>query len=703
MRTLTWNDCLFSLKTFAASMLALYIALAADLPRPYWSMAAVYIVAHPLDGSTRSKGIYRMLGTFVGGVGAVVLVPIFIDAPILLSLAISLWTGTLLYISMLDRTSRSYVFMLAGYTLPLIALTTVDAPTTIFDTAVARVEEITLGILCASVVGSIVFPTSISSFVSGRLGGWLADARHWARDIVSGSAVSPDVPLDRQKLVGDLSALDLFLSQLGHDSGTVDVAPQVRLLRSRLLLFLPVLSSLSDRLHALKAESPQEGTQIDGLLGEFETWLSKEGVSGSEQLKIRIIAFRQTGESPTWSGLLLNNVLSRLEEIVDLVIDCEALRRQIETGEPDRHWRPVSRFRISSRLSRHYDYGLLVYQALVVASGTFVASLIWIFSGWSSGSGFVIIAAVAGSFFAATDRPGPLIQQMAMVFGLSTLAAGVYLLGILPAVHTFEALALVFAPPFLLLGVLTPQPKFFLFALLMVVNTASTVALQDRFAVDFESFANGGLASVLGAVFAMVWTTALRPYGEELAAARLARAGWRDLAHAGERAGFHDAELLAGKLLDRLGQLVPRLGKMEDHELRKLDGIKEVRIGMNLVEIEREFAKRHGRPETGAILAAMAGFYRDRLKFGLAALPPQSLIASIDDEVAKLVRPALPDNDAYLNALIGLRRALFPDAPPPGWATPGPPRQADRRPSQDRVTGLAAALAGGIPDARRSS
>jgi uncharacterized membrane protein YccC len=285
MRKPTWTEWLFSVKTFAASMLALYIALAADLPRPYWSMAAVYIVAHPLDGSTRSKGIYRMLGTFLGGAGAVVLVPILVNAPILLALAISLWTGTLLYISMLDRTSRSYVFMLAGYTLPLIALTTVDAPTTIFDTAVARVEEITLGIICASVVGSLLFPTSISSFVSGRLGAWLDDAREWARDIVSGSAVSPDVPLDRQKLVSDLSALDLFLSQLGHDSGTVDVAPQIHLLRNRLLLFFPILSSLSDRLHALKMESSEGASEIDGLLADIDAWLAKRDVAGGDHLK----------------------------------------------------------------------------------------------------------------------------------------------------------------------------------------------------------------------------------------------------------------------------------------------------------------------------------------------------------------------------------------------------------------------------------
>lgn len=38
---------------------------------------------------------------------------------------------------------------------------------------------------------------------------------------------------------------------------------------------------------------------IDGLLGDFETWLSNEGVSGSEDLKIRIMAFRQAAETPT--------------------------------------------------------------------------------------------------------------------------------------------------------------------------------------------------------------------------------------------------------------------------------------------------------------------------------------------------------------------------------------------------------------------
>ena len=77
----TWREWLFSAKAFLASMLALYIALSAGLSRPYWAMAAVYVVANPLSGATRSKAIYRLLGTMIGAAGSVFLLPLFINAP----------------------------------------------------------------------------------------------------------------------------------------------------------------------------------------------------------------------------------------------------------------------------------------------------------------------------------------------------------------------------------------------------------------------------------------------------------------------------------------------------------------------------------------------------------------------------------------------------------------------------------------------
>jgi uncharacterized membrane protein YccC len=49
------SEMLFSLKCFMASMLALYVSLAAGLPRPFWAMMTAYIVASPFSGAVRSR------------------------------------------------------------------------------------------------------------------------------------------------------------------------------------------------------------------------------------------------------------------------------------------------------------------------------------------------------------------------------------------------------------------------------------------------------------------------------------------------------------------------------------------------------------------------------------------------------------------------------------------------------------------------
>jgi uncharacterized membrane protein YccC len=86
-------DLVFACKTFIAAMLALLAALWLDLPRPYWAMATVYITSQPLAGATSSKALYRLLGTAMGAVATVAMVPNLVDAPELLCMAMALWVG----------------------------------------------------------------------------------------------------------------------------------------------------------------------------------------------------------------------------------------------------------------------------------------------------------------------------------------------------------------------------------------------------------------------------------------------------------------------------------------------------------------------------------------------------------------------------------------------------------------------------------
>src|SRR3954463_2455718 len=103
MPQLTWRDAVFSLKTFAAAMLAVLIALRLDLPQPTWAMLTVYVVSQPLAGMVLSKSVFRVVGTVVGAVVALVLVDLFDQAPEPFLLALAVWIGACTYVSVYLR------------------------------------------------------------------------------------------------------------------------------------------------------------------------------------------------------------------------------------------------------------------------------------------------------------------------------------------------------------------------------------------------------------------------------------------------------------------------------------------------------------------------------------------------------------------------------------------------------------------------
>ncbi|MFG1378778.1 FUSC family protein [Xanthobacter autotrophicus] len=676
----SWRDWLFSGKAFLASMLALYIALAFDLPRPYWAMAAVYVVANPLAGATTSKGLYRALGTLLGASAAVILVPLFVNAPELLSCVVALWTGCLLYISMLDRTPRSYVFMLAGYSLPLIALPEVGTPEQIFDVALARSEEIIIGIICATVIGAIVFPNSVGPALSARIAGWLNDAASWAGDILRGEGARPATPLGRQKLATDVSGLDLVISQLSFDPETRDVVRHARELRGRLLMLLPLLSSLADRLHALKAQDRPLPPDLTELLHRVADWL-QHGTDPAEadNLTAAMTTLRPN-EAADWDALMRASALDRLAEIVALWSDCLCLKADIEAGMHAVPWRPRFRHRRVVVRARHYDYGMMAFSAASCVLAILMACAFWIASGWANGAGAVMMTAVACSFFAAQDRPAPLIRSMTIGCGISVVVAAVYLFAVLPFVHDFEMLVLVFAPPFLLLGLVMTRPQFTMLATLTAVITASFVAMQNRYNVDFGTFANEGVAAIAGLTFAFVWTIATRPFGAEIAARRLVQAGWRDIAQTATGQNRGENERLAGRMLDRLGQLVPRLAAIGDRELARVDGFAEVRVGFNIVELQktRRGMDAECRIVIDAVLAAVTALYRERVAHHSFVAPSQELCDALDDALRRVARDPRGQARRALDALVGLRRVLFPEVPgPAGSFIPEPRRQLE--------------------------
>src|SRR3546814_20096666 len=74
---------------------------------------------NPITGAIRSKAIYRFMGTLGAGVVSLVLAAIFVNTPVLLIAVMWLAETATLAVSLIDRTPRSYGFLLFGVTMTI--------------------------------------------------------------------------------------------------------------------------------------------------------------------------------------------------------------------------------------------------------------------------------------------------------------------------------------------------------------------------------------------------------------------------------------------------------------------------------------------------------------------------------------------------------------------------------------------------------
>ncbi|EJM41381.1 putative membrane protein [Pseudomonas sp. GM33] len=669
------RDWFYGVRTFAASMIALYIALLMQMPRPYWAMATVYIVSSPFLGPTSSKALYRAVGTFIGAAAAVLFVPMFVQSPYVLVVVIALWTGTLLFLSLHLRTANNYALMLAGYTLPLIALPVVNNPLGVWDVAEARTEEIFLGIVVAAVVGAMFWPRRLAPVFNDSVSKWFTDASTYSLRFLSRNVQPEEVSALRASMVATFNSLELMIGQLPHEGSRPQTVRNTKELRGRMIHLLPVVDALDDALYALERRTPELVDKFAPLLTATTEWLEHKDADLDrwQALKDQLEALQPAPAAlDDRKQLLFSNAIYRLGEWIDLWQDCRSLQYAIQCESQD-SWRAVYRHWRLGRLSPFLDRGLMLYSAASTVTAIIVASVLWILLGWTDGGSAVILAAVACSFFASMDDPAPQIYRFFFWTAMSVVFASLYLFLVLPNLHDFPMLVLAFAVPFICVGTLTVKPQFYLGMLLTLVNTSSFISIQGAYDADFLSFANSNLAGPMGLLFAFIWTLIARPFGAELAAKRLTRFSWRDIVGLSEPATLSEHRLLGIKMLDRLMQHLPRLAMTgQDSGV----ALREVRVALNLLDLLAYTPRVLGVPQVllRQVVAEVGEYFKACLKAGERLPAPSPLLMTLDRTRRALSGAGDDETRRHLlHALSGLRLALLPGVEFVGAAEPEEP------------------------------
>jgi uncharacterized membrane protein YccC len=656
------RDWIFSAKTFAGAMLALWIALRIGLDRPYWAMATAYIVAHPLTGAMRSKSAYRFYGTLVGAVACLALIPNLVDAPVLLIAALSLWVGGCIYFAVLDRTPRSYVFLLAGYSVALIGFPIVDAPGTVWDVVLARAEEITLGTVCTTVIGSIVLPIPLGPALTARLHNWIEDAAEWTLGVLSGAPESAAAAAAQRKVAGDAGEIAVLATHLAYDTSNLQTATvPMAILHQRILLLLPVVSGAADRIRILR-EIGGITSPLRSLLDRLSAWIqSGRGADLSEAAAVHVdidALEPKIDASADWKTVVLVGLLVRLRELTDLVHDIIALRRQIRAEEPRLAELTFAQGETIHTL-QHRDHVMALHSALATILAIGLVSAFWIGSAWPEGGGAASLAAIACAFFAAQDDPVPNIVGFLVAAVIAIVIDAIYLFAILPRAHDFEMLVLAFAPVFLILGALASMPATARAGGPIALIAATQLALSSSYNADFTTYVNGSIAAIVGLAATAIIIRIFRSVSAEWTAWRLLRRNRVEVANIAASRSSSTLDVFATLMLDRLSLVVPRLALGAE---AATSALADVRVGVNIIELQHATAHlpEQLRRAVRTMLDAIATHYRRRNLDQADA----ALLRTIDRVIATAVQdPAMMSRELLLQ-LGGIRRGLFPNAPP---------------------------------------
>jgi uncharacterized membrane protein YccC len=655
---------MFSLRTFAAAMLAFSIALLLDMPRPYWAMASVYITSNVLTGATSAKAVYRILGTLLGAAGTIVLVPNLVNAPELLSLAIALWVGTCLYLSLIDGTPRSYTFMLAGYTVALLGFPIVSAPQAAFDIVVSRVEEITIGIICAGVAAAIVLPRSVASTIAAQADAWLVSARQIGADLLTGRSSNQQHDKERIRLAAAASEIDQLVTHLNYETATSkNIAQGLQRLRQHMLSLLPLLASIEDRKLALDADETVSA-QMAAIYARMSQWLEQGGANAEEADALHALLDEMRpalAADADWSAITIAGLVVRLRNLVEVMKDCCLLRQAIAEARDLGSLPLALTLNAPAMAAPHRDYGLALLTAASVAVSVLACCGFWIAAGWSDGVTAPLFAAVLGSLLAGVDDQLPTFRKFYGLFIIVIAVNGIYLFAVLPRITTLEMLIAALAPSFLLFGWMSARPATARVGSILAIYVSVQLSLESSYSADFSSFANSSVALMLGVALTGVTGGIVRLLGSSWIAGRLLRSNWQTLAVVSERRSQLDRVAVASLMQHRLALLAARIAVIPAEARSDAANLRHLRTALSIIDVRRAEPglSRRTRALIDALLAHLASVCRSQT----AGQLPDELVGPLDGAIALTLQETPGEaRDQALIGLAGVRSGLFPKA-----------------------------------------
>ncbi|MGY2266778.1 FUSC family protein [Pseudomonas sp. SDO5561_S422] len=569
------SDLLFALRNMIAGGVALYLAFCFDLQQPQWALTTVFIVGQSTSGMVLAKGAYRLVGTFVGAMVSIAMIGVFGQAPLLFLLCMALWLAFCTTGASLLRNHASYGFVLAGYTTAIIALPATAAPLGVFDEAVARCQEISLGILCASIASTILWPRRVEQVLAVQArAAWQAGVRAAASELLGTD--------QRKGLLEALSRLVAVDSQRDHawfEGPKGRRRSQALRVLSRDLLSLMRAARGVARQRMMLDETAAVGPLIEAVASALQQERLDELPGLSQRLGLAL-QDPQLGQEAHFCLVQLAQVL-RLIELGALTLSAVEQGR-VPPGAP-------------GAMSWHRDIEQGVLGGLRSALAFLAVAAFWIFTAWPSGLGAVSICGVVLSLFAARENPSASSLNFLKGIALSIPVAGFVCFVLLPGFDGFPLLCLALGVPLFFASLCMSRLKLAATASAFCIFFVNNVGPSNVMTYDFAAFLNKAIATLVGVGIAVVVFRLIQLNPGEHHYRRMFKASLFDLAQLTSRPLEQAESWFGGRMADRLIRLSRYSETLPaDRRVHWDNGLLGLDLGDELLELRACLADSRG-------------------------------------------------------------------------------------------------------------
>ncbi|RBA24281.1 FUSC family protein [Herminiimonas fonticola] len=534
----------FVLKTMLAAFLALWIAFRLGFDSPRSAMMTVFIVALPSSGMALEKSIYRLLGTLIGCAAALTLFALFPQQALLLFIALAVWVGLCTAGSALMRNARSYGFVLAGYTACMIAVPAIDMPLHVFDLAVSRVTEISLGILCAALVNDAIFPKHQSEQLVQAVRKLYRDIAQLFHDAMQGR-LSPE-QLERQHLqfATEVAALELGRAAAFFEAGDVRTRnQQLYAFNSAAMIGLTTFHTLHQLMQRLRDRGDMLVPDVmHPLYAAFSSALMVTNAPARNAVEAGVTRDKLIALNQVLPQLIADTRSEFLQhpfndqQRLDLDTALELMQRF-----SDELFQLVSIYHdLPKRLSNIQEKTqtkILAYSAktppmIAIAAGLrsaaalLLLALAWYGLNWPSASGAVIITVIFCGLAASSPDPSTLIRQTTLGFSIALPFAFICAFFMLNHVEGYAMLVLAMLP-FLIVGAyVSTWRKVAGIGIGFNLMFAQMISPENLMRFDVIDFINSGMAQIIGLMLAALMFALILPEHKQGSRRHIAEALW---------------------------------------------------------------------------------------------------------------------------------------------------------------------------------